>query len=324
MSLFLYLYYLGSVLLYGAALGVCFFGYGRTERQDLLYAGAMMFVRICDAVYAVTADLLQMTYSMHPLALTAALALTVVKIYLLGKIVYTLFGRAMPAGFDILLCVIVIVHGLLSTYPRELYWNLEPLSFSLSILIICGAYWFQWAQEEDPDRRRFASQYKHVIQAMLAFSLLGLLYMVTSLSLMQNPLSQNHVDLGTNCFYMFLAVWYIFFCLRELPESFAAEDGEGNGAGGEDAPACLDALRLVGASAAPESLTAFCRQYELTKRETEILELILSGKSNQEISDALYITVGTVKAHVHSIFDKLEVSRRSQLITRFLDSARSH
>ena len=53
--------------------------------------------------------------------------------------------------------------------------------------------------------------------------------------------------------------------------------------------------------------------------EREILQLILSGKSNQEISDMLFITVGTVKAHVHSIFGKLDVTRRSQLITRFLD-----
>ena len=80
MSLFLYLYDLGSVLLYGAALGVCFFTCGRTERKDLLYAGAMMFVRICDAVYAVAADRLQLAHSMHPLALTASLALSVVKI----------------------------------------------------------------------------------------------------------------------------------------------------------------------------------------------------------------------------------------------------
>lgn len=33
----------------------------------------------------------------------------------------------------------------------------------------------------------------------------------------------------------------------------------------------------------------------------------------------LYITVGTVKAHVHSAFGKREISRRDQAITRFFE-----
>lgn len=326
--MFAYLYYLISVLVYGAALGMCCFAYGRLERRDLKYAGAMMFTRVCDAVYVIAMDLLGISYAMHPLELTAALTLTVVKIYLLGKIVYTLFDRPLPGSFDILLCVIVILHGLLSTYPREVYWNLEPLSFSISILIVCGAYWVQWVQEENRDRRAFASRYEPVILVMLAFSTLELLYIVTSFSLMQTPLSQRHVDLFTNCFYMLLAVWYIVFCVQELAEGaagpeqrreevlYAGEDGEA----GVPAP-CFDGPDLPAVPAAQERLAALCRQYELTEREGEILALVLSGKSNQEISDALYITVGTVKAHIHRIFGKLEVSSRSQLMTCFLNGA---
>lgn len=66
-------------------------------------------------------------------------------------------------------------------------------------------------------------------------------------------------------------------------------------------------------------LDKFCAYYKLTDREADILRLVLEGKSNQEISQVLYITVGTVKAHLHSIFSKLEVSRRSQLMTLFMN-----
>lgn len=323
--MFTYLYYLISVPVYGAALGICCFAYGRLGRKDLKYAGFMMFTRVCDAVYVIAMDLLGIPYAMHPLELTAALTLTVVKIYLLGRIVYTLFDRPLPGSFDILLCMIVILHGLLSTYPREVYWNLEPLSFSISILIVCGAYWVQWVQEENRSRRAFASRYEPVILVMLAFSTLELLYIVTSFSLMQAPLSQHYIDLFTNCFYMLLAVWYIVFCVQGLAEDGAApaercrEDGLYAGKAGESGtPApCFDGPDLPAASAARVRLAALCQQYELTEREGEILTLILSGKSNQEISDALYITVGTVKAHIHRIFGKLEVSSRSQLMTRF-------
>ena len=68
-----------------------------------------------------------------------------------------------------------------------------------------------------------------------------------------------------------------------------------------------------------DAIKAFCQQYGMTKREVEILFYILDGKGNQEIADLLYISIGTVKAHVHSVFHKMEVSRRSQVIKKYID-----
>ena len=51
---------------------------------------------------------------------------------------------------------------------------------------------------------------------------------------------------------------------------------------------------------------------DLTRREREVLNLIVKGYSNQEIADALYITLKTVKTHVSNILAKLEVSDRTQ------------
>ena len=50
----------------------------------------------------------------------------------------------------------------------------------------------------------------------------------------------------------------------------------------------------------------------LTNRELEVLHLIADGLSNQEIADALFITLKTVKTHVSNILSKLEVSDRTQ------------
>ena len=52
--------------------------------------------------------------------------------------------------------------------------------------------------------------------------------------------------------------------------------------------------------------------HSLTKREQEILSLVAHGKSNQEIADQLYIAPGTVRVHVHTILQKLEVRDRTQ------------
>lgn len=50
----------------------------------------------------------------------------------------------------------------------------------------------------------------------------------------------------------------------------------------------------------------------LTPREVEVLELIGKEMTNQEIAAQLVIEVGTVKNHVHSILEKLDVSSRGE------------
>ncbi|NEP04592.1 MULTISPECIES: response regulator [Okeania] len=56
----------------------------------------------------------------------------------------------------------------------------------------------------------------------------------------------------------------------------------------------------------------------LTERELEVLQLIVSGCSNAQIADKLYITIGTVKTHVRSILNKLCANDRTQAAVRAL------
>lgn len=51
---------------------------------------------------------------------------------------------------------------------------------------------------------------------------------------------------------------------------------------------------------------------DLSKRELEVLKVLATGLSNQEIADELFISLKTVKTHVSNIFNKLEVSDRTQ------------
>ncbi|AYC32396.1 hypothetical protein D3880_08400 [Pseudomonas cavernae] len=54
----------------------------------------------------------------------------------------------------------------------------------------------------------------------------------------------------------------------------------------------------------------------ITSREFSVLELVAQGLSNQEISDRLFISLSTVKAHTVSINHKLGVKRRTQAVMR--------
>jgi LuxR family maltose regulon positive regulatory protein len=90
----------------------------------------------------------------------------------------------------------------------------------------------------------------------------------------------------------------------------------------------LKALKLVGQESmfarslladlhpAGSKPTGVPPQPQLTRREQEVLVLIAKGASNQEIAETLVIALGTVKKHVTTIFAKVGVTSRTQLLAR--------
>jgi LuxR family maltose regulon positive regulatory protein len=54
----------------------------------------------------------------------------------------------------------------------------------------------------------------------------------------------------------------------------------------------------------------------LSQRELEVLHLVAAGLSNQQISEQLFLALGTVKGHNQKIFGKLGVQRRTEAIAR--------
>ncbi|MEO5886668.1 MAG: response regulator transcription factor, partial [Anaerolineales bacterium] len=60
------------------------------------------------------------------------------------------------------------------------------------------------------------------------------------------------------------------------------------------------------------SETNFTDDVRLTPREREVLHCIGQGCTNQEIASTLLVELGTVKNHVHSILEKLNVSNRDE------------
>jgi two-component system, NarL family, nitrate/nitrite response regulator NarL len=60
-------------------------------------------------------------------------------------------------------------------------------------------------------------------------------------------------------------------------------------------------------------------ELSLTRRETEVLQLLGRGLSNKEIGSELFLSVATVKHHVHHVLEKLKISRRSQAMRRVRD-----
>ncbi len=61
----------------------------------------------------------------------------------------------------------------------------------------------------------------------------------------------------------------------------------------------------------------YAKKLHLTVRESEILKLLLDNRNNQQISEELVVSIGTVKTHVHNIFQKVDVKKREELLRCF-------
>lgn len=64
-------------------------------------------------------------------------------------------------------------------------------------------------------------------------------------------------------------------------------------------------------------IQSFCHAHQFTKRESEVFELLLFHRTNQDIADQLFLSLGTVKTHVHNIFVKLNIKKRTQIFQLF-------
>ncbi|HEY9744684.1 MAG TPA: response regulator transcription factor [Oculatellaceae cyanobacterium] len=83
-------------------------------------------------------------------------------------------------------------------------------------------------------------------------------------------------------------------------------------------------MRLLREKISPEELLQAEEQLgdkpliPLTERELDVLELIVRGKSNKDIAEALNITIHTVKIHVGNVIQKMGVEDRTQVAIKAL------
>ncbi len=65
------------------------------------------------------------------------------------------------------------------------------------------------------------------------------------------------------------------------------------------------------------SMEVLFEKYQISKREREIVQLLLKGKTNRDIEEELFISLRTVKCHVYNIYQKVGVKNRMELVTHF-------
>jgi LuxR family maltose regulon positive regulatory protein len=75
-------------------------------------------------------------------------------------------------------------------------------------------------------------------------------------------------------------------------------------------------LALIDAAAPEAAVAARREETGLSRRELEVLRLLATGLSNQEIADRLFVSLSTVKGHTTHIYEKLGANRRTDAVAR--------
>jgi len=66
------------------------------------------------------------------------------------------------------------------------------------------------------------------------------------------------------------------------------------------------------------SIDAKLNALSLTRRQQEIVLLVIRGLSNRDIAERLFVTEQTVKDHLHDVFERFGIKRRTELLSRVL------
>ncbi|MDF7668119.1 helix-turn-helix transcriptional regulator [Lactobacillus sp. ESL0703] len=326
-EIFVYIYNIAFIILYLWVINVSSYAYKATNNSIFYYVELLYVVLIIDSTFAFSFDLLR----------TANSGLNVYgRTYYFARILFFLIGgdlyvkivaKMLMQKQKFLFYIPIIVVAVLDIgHVLFFYGDIHTVVWQRSIqdagiLMLCLLYAYKLHNGQQAVNQKYYNRAVLITGIFMFLSCIeGIIYFSLS--------SLNNLDLNKLLSYMkiigfnedlfslimsFLVIWFakheeiradkmhLEILVQHKMNQYQAMIHEKEVASEED------------------QVVAFCEYYQMTKRESEILRLVLKGKKNQEIADELYISVGTVKSHIYSIFKKLAIDRRSQLMHVFME-----
>jgi DNA-binding CsgD family transcriptional regulator len=214
--------------------------------------------------------------------------------FLLG--VYQIRSRRVIAFASLL--VMMIGYGLIFS-PIGAVLDAETRSihfgtgFQVASLLYFVSFTFMLALGYGPIRRVWETNKRDFMIGFLVFATVGYLETLTglpgALRATAATLSEDDDFLFSSIPYALYGVFLInYFLHYYLP-----------------APMALDELSA-----------GFLSRYGITDREREIILKVIQGKSNADIASELFISLATVKTHLHNIYKKIGVESRYDLLAK--------
>lgn len=291
-----------------------FYLYHRSKRPMMVAFCIMFAVYLLDNTIVFCTELVPEFAALYDrMFLETPSVKTIYFVTLIGSLLFALHC-ALPAFSMKQLGILIFIYAaLLICVPMisQNDWMVFFYYFTTQILVIGISGWGLVAlrkTESSFDR----GMVRRIFLYFLCMSLLILAedsFVIFFLDRLSGPrVKINNRNYSENLLYLGLSWPILHFAFQQLKNAVPApEEAEADSSESKDN--------------AVDVYHAFCAAHNLTEREQEILIHVLQAKSQQQISDEMVIALGTVKTHIHNIYQKTACSNRNQIIVKYQEFA---
>lgn len=333
MDFFHYCYNVFFILIFAFTVSVCYRVYGLTDRLLFKYSGELMLLYIIESIYQGSIEIFGTSYTQFTAFLEAGfdfyiqIILTSIEAYVFARLVCSMLDVYKKKVPVITAFTVIVIAGAGYFLPGDSGLMLTSNVYGFIMAGLSVYYFVSVKNKKNSEMPKQDSEAFGFITGLMA--IFGLLVIVEN----TNYIFHNSTDIDVvlqfytrlirwadDIFSVFLSGWLVWYgnyysdrYMNEKLEMLLSERlmefnfPEKN----------IEARIKPEDTDKKKKLEEFCRLYSLTGRESEIVVLMLEGKSNKEICETLSLSLGTVKVHVHSILTKLSISRRTQLMSCF-------
>lgn len=317
MNIMLFVYNIFLIILYTCPVVYSLILYNSTKQQIYLSIGIVFLFFILDDTLIYMTEFLDSFSAIYDLYFIKASS---IKIYLFLGIVIGYFiiqKNALKKELSILDYVILgfftlslIISPLVLHNPTIVLFYYLPQPFALYYLAFSGLKYLKDNSNLIKENHLLSTYKKLLIFTIICISIMLIedIVLIFYFKIYSNILVKNNYR---SIFEDILSIYYAYFAIKyciiklNLPKNLINSNMETN--------------KLYSVHVMNSNLIfyKYVNYYNLTNREQDIFKLILDNKNNKEISEDLYITVGTVKTHIHNIFKKIDVSKRNELLINY-------
>jgi DNA-binding CsgD family transcriptional regulator len=234
-------------------------------------------------------------YFFSGIDLVLSYAVIVALIHFLGGVYQIRARRAVSVTFLVLMLIADVlllspIGAVLNAGQKTIHFG---LGYQIATLIYFGSFTFAMLLGYGRLRRVWHTDRRNFVLGLLIFATVGYLESAAnslgSLQITTASFSEESGFLYSSIPYTLYGIFLIYYFLHyPLP-----------------APVVTDQLT-----------EEFLAKYGITDREREIILKVIEGKSNAEIAGELFISLATVKTHLHNIYGKMNVDSRYDLLAR--------
>lgn len=293
-----YLFTIFSTIIYAFSIGICFFLFMEKNIKFLLYISILLTLFIirtiiddmcCHFIYF-------SNYYLHFLEFTTAISLLVyISICYLTPLLFSQIGNKKVSKYQFILPTLISFYMIFSLF----YERNELLFFAPGAVYLM----FMTLKLIKYSIKEYHSFYEKFYLNLGVFVLLGVLSISIEHYLLLQYSVVNHLSvLLLNRHHWVEDMFCLMLSLIVIRHCFYRKKS-----------------KLSNKEIKQFFINSFTMTPPLTAREKEVLYLLLDKKTNQEIADCLYISLGTVKTHTHNIFKKIALKNRKNLF-KYYDS----